>query len=105
MGSPATPPQRLHKFHKRQVKSRAEGFVELAPDNEILLSASGRMLSFQSHPEMTPAVSQGLLDGDTQGFYHEEPRPNPRVVMDRDIYGEHDGALAWESIVDWVKSR
>ena len=95
--------QRLHKFHKRQVKSPAEGFVALAPDNEILYSASHRLLSFQSHPELSSEISQGLLDGDTKGFYREKARSNPNVVV-RDIHSEHDGAYVWAKILDWVRS-
>ncbi|OAQ76649.1 glutamine amidotransferase class-I domain-containing protein [Purpureocillium lilacinum] len=94
---------RLHKFHKRQVKSPAEGFVALAPDNEILYSASHRLLSLQSHPELSSEISQGLLDGDTKGFYREKARPNPNVVV-RDIHSEHDGAYVWAKILDWVRS-
>ncbi|UNI22975.1 hypothetical protein JDV02_008817 [Purpureocillium takamizusanense] len=94
---------RLHKFHKRQVKTPAEGFVALAPDNEILCSASGRLLSFQAHPELSADISHGLLDSDKKGFYKEKARSNPNVVL-RDVHSEHDGAYVWSKIVDWVRS-
>lgn len=57
----------------------------------------------QSHPELSSEISQGLLDGDTKGFYREKARPNPNVVV-RDIHSEHDGAYVWAKILDWVRS-
>ncbi|KAJ4153083.1 hypothetical protein LMH87_009588 [Akanthomyces muscarius] len=53
---------RLHKLHKHKAVSRFDGFIALAPDNEILLSKSHRILSFQSHPEISSELPLRLLE-------------------------------------------
>ena len=90
----------LHKFHKRQVVSLAGGFTSLAADNEILVSEQGNILSFQSHPELTGEISQGLLDSD-DGFYTEHAGVNPGIIL-KDRYNAHDGEVVWKKIIDWV---
>lgn len=52
------------KFHKCYIRSPAPGFKPLAASNEILISHSHKVLTFQSHPEMTSRIAQELIDAD-----------------------------------------
>jgi GMP synthase-like glutamine amidotransferase len=92
--------QDLHKFHKRKVASRARGFIPLAPDNEIVISQSGEILSLQGHPELSGEISQDLVDAD-DGFYLQARVENPDVVL-KDKFAPHDGAYVWGKVLEWA---
>ncbi|KAI5861179.1 class I glutamine amidotransferase-like protein [Durotheca rogersii] len=89
----------LHKFHKRYVTAPAPGFSALASNNEIFLSSTGRILSFQSHPELTEEISQRVIDG-SEGVYDTGNSNHDGIVL-KGIDHAHDGQQVWDRILDW----
>lgn len=89
--------QRLHKFHRRAVRTAADTFTPLAQHNEILLSQDRRTLSFQSHPELTDEIAQNLVQHATSYSDHD-----PTVDLE-DIEAMHDGQHVWDRIVAWAE--
>ncbi|KAF4431486.1 Glutamine amidotransferase type 1 [Fusarium acutatum] len=90
----------LMKFHKRYVKSTALGFTPLAASNEIFISDSNKVLSFQGHPEMTERIAQELIDAD-DGTYCVDTHNVPGGL--KGIETAHDGDLVWEKIMKWAR--
>lgn len=92
--------QKLHKYHVRYVSELAPGFAPLGQENEISLLSSGRILTFQGHPEMTFDISQGLMKGD-DGTYKPAPASASDVIL-HDISSPHEGRELWRSIMRWA---
>ncbi|KAK6085042.1 glutamine amidotransferase class-i family protein [Seiridium cupressi] len=79
--------QALHKFHKRRVVTPAPEFLPLAYGNEISISQSSKVITFQGHPELTAQISQALVDAD-DGSYHAIA-----VDLSPGIAAAHDGDM------------
>ncbi|KAH8895346.1 class I glutamine amidotransferase-like protein [Thozetella sp. PMI_491] len=90
----------LHKFHKRYVTVPASGFSVLAENNEILVSQTSKVLTFQSHPEFKVEIAEGLIAGDDGSYIAEPPVTQGIVLMD--INAPHDGELVWDRIMKWA---
>lgn len=90
--------QALHKYHKRRVAEPAPGFQALASNNEIFISESGNILTFQSHPEMTLEIVQELMSAD-DGTYRSNQTGSGSIKA---VDSVHDGALVWKYIMQWV---
>lgn len=98
-----TPRQRIHKYHTRCVSDLAPGFTQLSKDNEITVAPSGRILTFQGHPELTYEMSRTLIEG-TRGKYQRRDTAdlsNKEVVL-RDISAAHDGREVWAHVLRWA---
>jgi GMP synthase-like glutamine amidotransferase len=66
--------QRLHKFHKRIVSEAPPRFKALAENQEIFVSESNQIMSFQGHPEMTAKIAQNILStGDKSDLADPSP--------------------------------
>lgn len=91
--------QDLHKFHKRIVTTPAPGFTPLAANNEIILSTSCQVLTFQSHPEFSESLSRGVM-ADSKGAYSMGPSSHADVDL-KDITDAHDGKEVWDTIMGW----
>ncbi|KAI7781506.1 hypothetical protein LA080_014682 [Diaporthe eres] len=93
---------KIHKYHIRYVSELAPGFTQLSKDNEITLASSGKILTFQGHPELTYDISRTLIE--TRGAYR--PRDTAELsssgVVVRDISTPHDGREAWSHILRWA---
>ncbi|KAK6071531.1 glutamine amidotransferase class-i family protein [Seiridium cupressi] len=87
--------QALHKFHKRRVVTPAPEFLPLAYGNEISISQSSKIITFQGHPELTAQISQALVDAD-DGSYHATA-----VDLSPGIAAAHDGDMVWTRIMEW----
>lgn len=98
-------PQRLHKFHVRYVKTLAPVFAPLAEHNEIALSHSGNILTFQGHPELTSEISR-MLSGRGDTTYRPAPpsaeKAGGKGIVVEDAGTPHDGELAWKYIMEWA---
>lgn len=81
----------------------APGFKPLSKDNEITLASSGKILTFQGHPELTYEISRTLIEG-SRGAY--KPRDTAELssngVVVRDISTPHHGREAWTHILRWA---
>ncbi|KAK9413752.1 putative Class I glutamine amidotransferase-like protein [Seiridium unicorne] len=86
----------LHKFHKRRVVTPAPEFLPLAHGNEIFISQSSNIITFQGHPELTAQISQALLDADDGSYQATAADLSPGVAA------AHDGDMVWERIMEWV---
>lgn len=96
--------QRMHKYHVRYISRLAAGFIPLAKDNEISISESERILTFQGHPEMTYDISKALSEGDN-GTYKPSERKATAGNGDEllhDISTPHDGGQIWNVIMNWA---
>ncbi|CAH0053968.1 unnamed protein product [Clonostachys solani] len=87
---------KMHKYHKRVVSEAALGFKLLGSNNEILLSESGNIMTFQGHPELTSEISRNLLDSD-DGSYVD----NSTISS---ITTPHDGLYIWGRLMKFVIS-
>lgn len=86
----------------------APTFVPVAERNEIAMSKSGRILTFQGHPEMTAEISR-LLSGKDDGTYTKSSKSTPteaardgnKIFID-DVETPHDGESIWGEIMGWA---
>lgn len=96
--------QLLHKYHLRYVSVPAPDFTLLAPGQEITRSWSGKVLTFQGHPELTAEISQALSQRNkVDGTYQKTVQS--AAVEDsalRDVSAPHDGKEAWAVIMKWA---
>lgn len=97
------PPQRLHKFHVRYVKTIAPVFTPLAELNEISISHSGQIMTFQGHPELTSEISH-MLSGRDDGTYKptKSAEASDEGIVIEDAGSPHDGELIWKYIMEWA---
>lgn len=95
--------QNIHKFHLRYVAACPANFVPLAENNEILVSSSRRILSFQGHPEMKESISRAFLAGDN-GLYGNQSTAEAGSLV-RDIHDSHDGPELFKMIMAWACTR
>lgn len=91
---------RLHELHKKEVVMAPEGFVALAEGNQVLVSGSGRVLSFQGHPEMSGEIA-GLLVGEESCYTEGLGREEVEGLVSR-AGEEHDGLEVWRRVLEWV---
>lgn len=69
----------------------------LAPNNEILLSTNGQILTFQGHPEMDHSLSKLFAPADGQAV-----SINNLDIDLKPIASYHDGERIFERIMAWV---
>ncbi|KAK2060490.1 class I glutamine amidotransferase-like protein [Colletotrichum caudatum] len=96
---------KLTKFHKRFVRQAPVGFRSLAPDNEILLSDSGLVLSLQDHPEIHGELSRQLFE--TNVSYYRATLPTEDDLQryySEMSSSEEDAKLIFRKITDWALS-
>lgn len=91
----------MHKFHKRIVRVPPSGFQSLAEDNEIFLSESNRILTFQGHPEMTADIARGILDH-RDPLYLADPSPEGIARLQKDLEKMEDGKRAFATVMSWA---
>ncbi|CAG9948322.1 unnamed protein product [Clonostachys rosea f. rosea IK726] len=84
----------IHKYHKRVVSEPAPGFKLLGSNNEILLSESGNIMTFQGHPELSSEILQNLLDSDDGSYVG-----NSTISS---ITTPHDGLYIWGRLMKFV---
>ncbi|KAJ4417871.1 hypothetical protein N0V82_005928 [Gnomoniopsis sp. IMI 355080] len=95
---------KMHKYHVRYISRLAPGFASLTESNEISISESDRIMTFQGHPEMTYEISKALSEGDN-GTYKPSEKSEAASSRDEllhDISTPHDGGRVWEVIMDWA---
>ncbi|VUC30789.1 unnamed protein product [Clonostachys rosea] len=85
---------KIHKYHKRVVSEPAPGFKLLGRNNEILLSESGNIITFQGHPELTAEIARNLLDSD-DGSYVDNSTVSSTTAP-------HDGLYIWDRLMKFV---
>ncbi|KAH8777070.1 class I glutamine amidotransferase-like protein [Hyaloscypha sp. PMI_1271] len=98
--STSSPFIKLHELHRKEIATPAPGFIELAENNQICLSESGRILTFQGHPEMSVELARALIESEsvyTKGLSEMEKRK----LLDG-AEGMHDGVAVWRRVLEWV---
>ncbi|KZL68770.1 GMP synthase [Colletotrichum tofieldiae] len=96
---------KITKFHKRVVQQVPDGFKPLAPDNEILASDSGLVLSFQGHPEIYGELSRQLFEMNVP--YYRATLPTEEDLQryySEMSSSEEDSKLIFSKITDWALS-
>lgn len=93
--------QRLHKFHARFVTKPVPGFKYLAPDQEISLSESNRILTMQAHPEMTGQIARDII-AVRDPSYFPDPTPEGMTKLCKDLDAEHDGREVFARALTWA---
>ncbi|KAK2001156.1 class I glutamine amidotransferase-like protein [Colletotrichum falcatum] len=96
---------KLTKFHRRFVQQAPGGFKPLAPDNEILFSDSGLILSLQGHPEIYGELSRQLFDSNVP--YYRATLPTEEDLQryySEMSSSEEDAKLIFRRITDWALS-
>lgn len=78
----------------------------LAELNEISMATSGKILTFQGHPELTSEISFSL-SGKDDGTYTSTTTAgaNGKNIVLEDARAPHDGQLVWKYIMDWALPR
>ncbi|KAH8647229.1 class I glutamine amidotransferase-like protein [Xylariales sp. PMI_506] len=92
----------IHKFHVRYVSRRPEGFVPLANNNEVLISASKGILSMQGHPELTESMVRIMLSADDGTYCASSAAGSTSPV--KSINESHDGQDIFAAILSWARS-
>ncbi|KZL67785.1 copper iron-regulated glutamine amidotransferase [Colletotrichum incanum] len=96
---------KITKFHKRFVQQVPDGFKPLAPDNEILFSDSGLILSFQGHPEIYGELSRQLFE--MNELYYRATLPTEEDLQryySEMSSSEEDAKLIFRKVTDWALS-
>jgi hypothetical protein len=80
----------------------APGLQALAENNEIFISESKNIMTFQGHPEMTYHIAQGLKDTDDGSYRVEADKEGSKPL--KGIEAAHNGVKVWRDIVSWVNA-
>jgi GMP synthase-like glutamine amidotransferase len=89
----------MHEYHRREIKVRAEGFVELAEGNQMFMNEKKTIWTFQGHPELSEGLAKALL-ADTPAYMGVDSKE--REVIERRMERSHDGVRIWKRILKWV---
>ncbi|KAJ5114117.1 hypothetical protein N7456_002651 [Penicillium angulare] len=93
----------IHKFHKRRIAAPAPKFLPLAENNEILISESCKILSFQGHPELNDSIGKELLlRGDRTYLQGKSPEEVKALVDSTQV--PHDGQVMFANVMEWAIS-
>lgn len=94
----------MHKYHVRYVSELAHDFTPLAAHNDISLSDSGRILTFQGHPELTYEISAAFSTGPDayKPVLKAETTNGDAPPLLYDISTPHDGGRVWAFIMEWA---
>ncbi|UQC77212.1 uncharacterized protein CLUP02_02679 [Colletotrichum lupini] len=96
---------KITKFHKRFVQNVPNGFKPLAPENEILMSDSGLVLSLQGHPEIYGDLSRQLFEMNVPYYRATLPTEDD---LQRYYYemssSEQDAKLIFQKVTEWAQS-
>ena len=80
------------------------GFVQLAENNEALVSLSNAVLSFQAHPEIDGVFSRKILDDDDPTYTE---RLTPAEVHDLKAHcaDKQDGLEILQRVMEWLNEE
>lgn len=95
-----TSTQRIHQFHKRRVETPVPGFISLAENNQVLLSPSKNILTFQGHPEMNGDLASMIMDHAYTYTGSSDQRGLDTVK--RSMQEEHDGVKIFRKVLEWA---
>lgn len=99
--------QKMHKYHVCYVSELANNFTALAQSNDIALSDTGRILTFQGHPELsTYQISKALSERADKTY------TPTKTSVDTGGHGQlhgistsHDGKRIWAFIMKWAMAE
>lgn len=91
---------RMHEFHKRDIKTPAEGFLRLAEQNQAFVNEANTVLSFQGHPELSADLATTMVDQMPSYMCIEGLQ---RDAMRIKVSLNHDGIDLWTRVLQWVK--
>jgi hypothetical protein len=89
------------QLHVREIVTPAPNFTALAEDNEVFVSNSNMILSFQSHPEiMSEFATFVMRNGNSYvGKGMTESDVEEKI---KGLGGEQDGLVVLERVLEWV---
>jgi GMP synthase-like glutamine amidotransferase len=90
---------KIHEFHRREIKVPPEGFDSLAEGNQVFLSETDTVLTFQGHPEMNADLAKSLLASSPAYMGVEEGQ---KEALAKNMESIHDGVHIWQRILAWV---
>lgn len=96
--------QKASQFHVREVETAPPGFVQLAENNEALVSRSNTILSLQAHPEIDGLFSRKVLDDDDTTYTE---RLTPVQVRDLKAHcaDAQDGLEILRRVIGWLNEK
>ncbi|KAK2015526.1 class I glutamine amidotransferase-like protein [Colletotrichum eremochloae] len=104
-GANGPPQKKITKFHRRFVQQAPDGFKPMAPDNEILFSDSGLVLSFQGHPEIYGELSRQLFETNVPYYRATLPTEDDLQRYYSEMSSsEEDAKLIFRRITNWALS-
>ena len=89
----------IHEYHRREIKTKAKGFVSLAEENQMFTNEAKTIWTFQGHPEMNGQLAKDML-ADTPAYMGVEQVE--REEIGKRMEREHDGVAIWRRILAWV---
>jgi GMP synthase-like glutamine amidotransferase len=89
----------IHEYHRREVKSKPKGFVELAERGQMFINEKKTIWTFQGHPELNEGLGKALL-AESPAYMGVDGREKEEISkrMER----KHDGVRIWKRILEWV---
>jgi glucosinolate gamma-glutamyl hydrolase len=93
---------KLQQHHRREVAIPPEGFRQLAEGNQCLVNHAGTILTFQGHPEKDAETARLRMHDSLRWFGFDALDEKAWAGLQEMIEMEHDGALVWRRIFQWV---
>ncbi|ORY61663.1 class I glutamine amidotransferase-like protein [Pseudomassariella vexata] len=95
----------LHKYHKRVVSTPTPDFIALADNNEIFITKSRKIMSFQGHPELSYQIAKAMMETDDGSYQPPANVPKSDTALKiQDISASQDGKKVWVNIMKWATS-
>jgi hypothetical protein len=92
------------QFHVRQVTESTPIFVELAENNEMLVSRNNMLLGIQAHPEIQGKFARAIMEDDDTTYTEGRTGDEVRGLRDG-VEGEQDGLAILSRVMEWVAER
>lgn len=89
----------IHEYHRREVKVKPQGFMELAEGNQMFMNERKTIWTFQGHPEMNEGLAKAML-ADTPAYMGVDKTEREEIA--RRMERGHDGVEIWKRILEWV---
>lgn len=90
----------IHEFHRRDIKTPANGFMPLAKENQSFLNEANSILTFQGHPELNEGLGKQML-ADTPKYMGVNGEQKEVLASKMEL--QHDGVDIWRRILHWIK--
>ncbi|KAL4891514.1 copper/iron-regulated glutamine amidotransferase [Aspergillus ambiguus] len=92
---------RLPEFHVREVAKPGLNFISLAENHEMFVNLDNTILSFQSHPEVQPALAKKMLL-EEDDVYNGNLSPKELESHLKKLEQQTDGFVVLSRMIQWV---